>query len=413
MNKKKSGNNCGFAIVLVILITTSLLFLSLYILSFSITENLISDSQSLGTKAYYLAEAGMNEMIWLIKNDADYRIKFEQESTWSTSTVRIDPFGAGSGICTTTITNSSPAHAEIISQASVVLGGNRSSQRALKTLVFKPLGQSGVASSSGYADGNIDISNSIVNFFNGDAHSNNVFTINNNSVVTIDGNLNAVGNYIDAATITLNLGGDIFAANMPNGPAAAIAMPAVDFNSADPNSLINKATIVYSPAAFDSLMDASQVLTLTDPITYVTGDVELKGDQTLILNNALLVVERDFTIGFKNTGHSRSGPSNLYIYGATGTPSGILAGRHIDFKQYTEIVDIYGVVYAVDQMNLTNIDSYTTQFDVRGGLLARKLTMTSCWFPIDITHDNDVLVSTLGTASSSPTIVIEHWEEEY
>ncbi|MEA1963475.1 MAG: hypothetical protein U9M94_04555 [Patescibacteria group bacterium] len=413
--KKANKHQKGITIILVLLITTSLMFLSLYLLSFSLTEKLIAKSQALGGQAYYLAEAGINEMVWLIKNDSEYQTKFETESSWATTTSRTNPFGANTGSYYVTLTNTSPAHGEILSTGTVNLSSGNSSRRAVKILVYKPMGQSGIASSSGYADGNIDISNSLVNFIDGDAHSNLVFKVNGSSVVNIDGNLKAVGNYIKAATAVVNLlgGGDFYAANMPNGPAAEIPMPAVDFDSSDLNSYKNRATIIYSESNFDDLMDLNQVLTLTDPITYVTGDVELKGDQTLIIDEALLIVEKDFTIGFKKNGHSRNGPSNLIIQSASGTPAGVLAGRHVDFKQYTEIVDIYGVVYGADSMNLVGIDSYTTQFDVRGGLLARKLTISSCWHPINITHDNEMLINTLGSASSSPTIIIEHWEEEY
>ena len=403
----------GITIILVILITSSLMLLSLYLLNFSLTEKLIAKSQGLGNRAYYLSEAGINEMVWLIKNDSEHRTSFETESSWATTTSRVDPFGANTGSYSTTITNSSPAHGEITSIGTINMSSGQNSRRVVKILVYKPMGQSGIASSSGYADGNIDISNSRVNFINGDAHSNLVFTVNGSSIVNIDENLKAVGNYIEAATAAVNLGGDFYAANMPNGPAAEIFMPAVDFNSADPNSYKNRATIIYSASDFDDLMGANQILTLTDPITYVTGNVELKGDQTLIMDEALLIVEKDFTIGFKEDGHSRSGPSNLIIQSASGTPAGVLAGRHVDFKQYTEIVDIYGVVYATDSMDLVGIDAHTTQFDVLGGLLARKLTISSCWQPINITHDNEMLTLVLGSASSSPTIIIEHWEEEY
>ncbi len=416
VTQKNRKHQKGIVVILVILITSSLMLLALYLLNFSLTEKLIAKSQSLGNQTYYLAEAGINEMVWLIKNDSEYQTKFETDGSWATTTSRVNPFGANTGSYSATITNTSPAHGEILSVGTVNLASGQGSQRAIKILVYKPMGQSGIASSSGYADGNIDISNSKVNFINGDAHSNNIFTINGSSIVNIDGNLNAVGNYIEAATavVTLTGTGDFYAANMANGSAAEISMPAVDFDSADPNSYKNRATIIYSASAFDDLMGANQVLTLTDPITYVTGDVELKGDQTLIMDEALLIVEKDFTIGFKQNGHSRNGPSNLIIQSASGTPAGILAGRHVDFKQYTEVVDIYGVVYAADQMNLVGIDTtYTTQFDVLGGLLGRKLTISSCWQDINITHDNEMLTSVLSSASSSPTIIIEHWEEEY
>ena len=403
----------GITIILVILIISSLMFLSLYLLNFSLTEKLIAKSQTLGSQAYYLSEAGINEMVWLIKNDSEYQANFETGSSWATTTSRTDPFGANTGSYTTTITNTSPAHGEILSIGTINLSSGHSAQRAVKILVYKPMGQSGIASSSGYADNNILISDSLVNFINGNAHSNNVFHIKQSSVVNIDGNLNAVGNYDEDAAATVTVGGDFYAANMPNGPAIKIPMPAVDFNSADPNSYINRATITYSASAFDNLMSSSQVLTLTDPITYVTGNVELKGNQTLIMDKALLIVERDFTVGFKKNGHSRTGPSSLIIQSASGTPAGVLVGKNVNFKEYTEVVDIYGVVYAANLMNLNKIDSYTTQFDVLGGLIARQLDISSCWHTINITHDNEMLSDTLSAASSSQTIIIEHWEEEY
>lgn len=413
--QKNKVNKYGFAIILVMLIMTTLLFLSLYILSFALNENLIAESQTLGAKTYYLAEAGINNMLWLVKNDSDTMSNFETQSAWSTSTVMQDPFGANSGTCTTTLTNTSPAHAEIIAQAHTVLGAKKSAQRTIKTLIFKPMGDSGVAGSSGYADGNIKIFGSQVNFLKGDAHSNNVFNINKGSVVTVEGDLRAVGNYLNnGSTLNLSLGGEIYAANEPNGPADEIAMPAVDFNSSDPNSYYNRADKIYSTNDFDDLMDTNQILTLTDPITYVEGDVELKGEQTLKLENALLVVERDFTVGFKKNGHGRNGPSSVIVTHTSGKPSGILAGRHVDFKEYTDTIDINGIVYAVNLMNLTNInDFYTNNFYVKGGLLARKLTMTSCWQEISIEHDNEILASVLDDQGSAPTIVIEHWEEEY
>ena len=76
MNFKKD-NNKGIAIIFIILIIFILLFLAFYFLSFSTIEKRIAKSQTAGLQAYYLAEAGVNEMIWLIKNDSTYRNNFE------------------------------------------------------------------------------------------------------------------------------------------------------------------------------------------------------------------------------------------------------------------------------------------------------------------------------------------------
>ena len=60
MSKKNKAqrNNKGVALIITILLMSLILFLSLYFLSFSLTEKRISHSQTWGAKTYYLAEAG-------------------------------------------------------------------------------------------------------------------------------------------------------------------------------------------------------------------------------------------------------------------------------------------------------------------------------------------------------------------
>ena len=235
--------------------------------------------------------------------------------------------------------------------------------------------------------------------------------VNNGANLFVDGDLNAVGNYLPHVSITDTILGSINAANYP--PAASdILMPAVDFNSASSSSLYNRADVVYTEKDFDDLMKANQNLVLNDDITYVEGDVELRGAQSLTING-LLVAERDFTIGFKNKWGSRQGPSNIHINYATGTPAGVISGRHVSFKEYTGTVKVKGIFYANDLMDVTNINPGPDNFDVEGGLIARKLTITGSWEPINITYNASIIGSTLSSATSSPTIIIEHWEEDY
>lgn len=401
----------GVTIILVTLIITSVLFIVTYILSYSITEQSISNSQNLGEDAYYLAEAGIDYMVWMIKHDSPSMYDFEHNAAWATSTTKSDPFGTGVGEFTVNLQNSELAHGTITS-AGVVTKNGKTAQRVVKTFIYKAIGQSGIGNNAGYADGNIGISNSIVNFYNGSAHSNNVFDINNSSMVHVFSDLEAVGNYIVSGSSVVTIDGTVYSQNYPPG-ASEIVMPAVDFNSSSTDSLINKADIIYTATDFDNLMKANQNLVINNNIIYVTGDVELKGAQTITITSGLLVAERDFTVGFKSKWGSREGPSNLYINHASGTPSGVFAGRHINFQQYTGTVNVKGVIYANDQLNVLNLDPSTASFDIRGGLVSRKLTITSCWEPVNIVHDNEILIDSIGAASTSPTIIVEHWEEEY
>lgn len=401
----------GIALIFTILLMSLLLFLSIYFLNFSITEKKISKSHAQGDQAYYLAEAGVNDMIWKLKNDAAYKDNFEDNAVWSASFSRANPFGANSGSYEVSITNSSRAHGEIISTGRIDMGGGKTARRVIKTTVYKALGETDIQDSAGYADGNIDISASRVNFFNGSAHSNNDFTVNNGSIIFVDSDLRAVRNYLESWTSTSTIIGQIHAKNYPP-EAAEIDMPAIDFNSAATSSYKNRATVVYDADDFEDLLWENQNLTLNDPITYVEGDVKIRGAQNLTVNG-ILAVERDMEVGFDNKWKTRTGPSSITVNHATGMPAGILAGRHINFREYTGNININGLIYAADQLNITNLAADSYSFSVIGGIVGRKLTVTSSWRTINITHDNNILLEIFEATEFSPIITVDHWEEEY
>lgn len=407
----KQNKDKGIALIFTVLLMSLILFLSIYFLNFSVTEDKISKSHSQGNKTYYLAEAGVNEMIWQLKNDQIYKDNFEDNPTWTISFSRSNPFGSDSGSYEVSIVNTSRAHGEITSTGKINIGGGRTTQRVIKTNVYKALGETDIQDSAGYADGNIDISASRVNFYNGSAHSNNDFVVNNGSIIFVDSDLRAVRNYLESWTSTSTTIGQIHAKNYP--PAAAeIDMPAIDFNSVATSSYKNRADVVYDENDFEDLMWENQNLTLNNPITYVEGDVKIKGAQNLTING-ILVVERDFEIGFDNRWKSRSGPSSITVNHATGTPAGIFAGRHTSFREYAGNININGLIYAGDQVNISNLAAGSYTFSVVGGIVGRKLTVTSSWRPINIIHDNNILLEIFEATEFSPVILVEHWEEEY
>ncbi|PIR13170.1 hypothetical protein COV49_03110 [Candidatus Falkowbacteria bacterium CG11_big_fil_rev_8_21_14_0_20_39_10] len=409
---KLKSQEKGVAILVIILLMTLLLFMAMYFLSFTLTEKNISHSQAWGAKTYYLAEAGVAEMVWQLKNNPSYETSFETNPAWTVEFTRNNPFGADSGSYTVSITNSALAHGEIISTGAIDVGEGKTSQRIIKTSVYRAMGEGGaeLGDNCGYADGNIDISASIVNFYNGSAYSDNNFNANLWSTVGIDTDLNVVNNFNEVMSTVL-VGGDIYAANYPNGPAAEVDMPAVDFDSGDPDSYKNIADVVYTSAQFDNMIANNSTITLNDPITYVEGDIDFYGNKNLVVNG-LLVVERDFEIGRKLCRGFSCGLADATVNHTEGEPSGILAKRKIYFKTFTGNIDINGVVYASDQLTVTGIP-LGMDFNAAGGLISRKLTITSVWSPIDITRNEEIINSTLGVAEFSPVITVEHWEEEY
>lgn len=403
-------NRRGVELIITILLMTTILFLAAYLLDAALIENRIAISQSWGAKTYYLAEAGIQDMVWKLKNDTAYKQNFETNPTWTTTFSRTNPFGAGNGSYTVTITNSSLAHGTIVSTGTIDLGNGATSQRIVKTAVFRAMGQAGIEDSAAYADGNIDIALSNIYFHDGSSHSNNNYNIKALSTVNIDEDLNAVNQYIYSWLANINIGGVKHAANYP--PAAAtIQMPAVDFDSADANSLKNQATIVYSQSQFDTLMQNNQNLTLPGPITYVDGDIDVKGAQTLIVNG-LLVAGRDFNFASSRCRGSRCGNSHLTVIRTTGQKAGVFAKRKIYFDLWSGNININGVVYANDQFNLLSLP-LGYNISITGALIGRKLTITSVWLPINVYYDNTIINEALGITSFSPVMTVEHWEEEY
>jgi len=401
--------NRGIALILTILLMSLILFLSLYLLSFTLTEDRISKSQSFGAKTYYLAESGIQEMVWKLKNDATYKQNFESNPSWAVSFTRTNPFGSNNGSYTVSIANSDLAHGVITSTGTIDIGNGKTSQRIVKTYVYRAMGQSGVEDNAGYADGDANISASLINFYDGGLHSNINIIVNLISTVNVDKDLGAVNNFNKNFFSTVNVGGEIHSKNYPPA-ASSITMPAVDFDSASANSLKNKATVVYTKTQFDALIAANQNLTLAGPITYVDGDIELKCDRKLTVNGQL-VSGRDINIGAFSWGCPlQCDQSNVTVNHASGVASGLLAKRKINFDPCTGDVNINGIVYASDEFKTLSLPN---QFNIIGGLIGRKLTMTSIWQPINVTINDQYLSETLGATEFSPIITVEHWEEEY
>lgn len=397
----------GVALLNTLLFMSLILFLALYFINFSITESRISKSQVTGMKTYYLAEAGVAQMIWKLKNDAAYKNSFETDPAWTANFTSDNPFGANSGSYTVSIANTNLAHGDIISTGSFNIGG-KISQRVIKTKVFKAMGQISSSGNSVYADGNIDISSSVVNYNNGGSHSNGVYTVNGEGTnLYIDGDLEATGNYNKNWPANVTLTGVIYAANEPRGAAPFVEMPAVDFNSSDPASMKNMANIIYTENEFENLINSNSTLTLNGPIIYVSGDVRIEKAIDLTING-LLVMEGNFEVDSNN-----NKTINLTINHTAGSPAGIMAMKKIDFDEIKGNININGVVYANDQANITNINSASANFTVNGGIIGRKVTITSCSRPIDINYESTAITDSFFETEFSPVITVEYWEEEY
>lgn len=400
----------GTALILTILIMALILFLTTYVLNSSLAESRIAKSQSFGAKTYYLAESGVNEMIWKLKNDAAYKTGFETNPAWTASFARTDPFGAGSGNYAVSIANSGLAHGEITASSSIDIGGGKQSQRVIKTKIYKAIG-SILGDITGYGDHNIEISNGTFNIYNGGVHVNHDFKAKNSSSVYIEKDLTVVHDYEKDMNSSVTVGGEIYTKDSSPNPEA-VDVPAIDFDSAQPTSYKNKADIVYDEDDFSDLMEDNQILALNNDITYVENDVELKGGQTLIING-LLVIEHDLEIGDDQCWESRCGYNSIIVNNAPGKASGILVKHKIEFEEWTGNVNASGLIYASQDIEIENLPS-GYDFNISGAMVSgHNLKIKSAARPISITKNDATFSGVIGSAEFAPIIMVEHWEEEY
>jgi len=262
----------GVIIIIVSLALAILLLMGSYLLSFTIAESKISKSQTISIKTYYLAEAGVHEAIWKLKNDPVWQENFENEPdchNWQSSFVRNY---LPNTTTTITIQNVQCAKGEIIATSTVSLAAGKIAQRVVKVKVLKALGSLTEDSPiiSGSPSGETTIQASIMNVYDGNIFINNNFNIklwsevsvydNAGTPDTLEGKVLVVNNNNLSWNSTLNAD-SICAKNIchttstcecqdfekfeqctiESCPPQALATPTIDFDSDNPSSYKNKA----------------------------------------------------------------------------------------------------------------------------------------------------------------------------
>ncbi len=414
MFKFLKSNKSGFILVISVLTTLLLLFLAGYFLTSTTTEVKISRSQDNSIKAYYLTEAGIADMVWKLKNQEPWKTKFETDANFSDSFTK-DPALFDNGKYEVSIHNIKKAYGEVIATGTISITNNKVIQRVVKTKVFKAIGDSPIGSRPFFSNGDIKTLGSKLNIKNGNFYSGKNISVRFFSQINIDNDLEAVKNYKKDDFSTVNVGGEIHSKDNP--PAAKkIDLPHIDFDSKNPDSYKNKADVVYTKKEFADLIWNNEDITLDQPITYVKGDVNLNGGKTLTVNG-LLVVQGNFNIGSRyciRRGFRLECGTNSLIINNDGTnPSGILAKRKIKFNSFIKNVDVKGVLYANDKFEIRSLSLGNYDFNVTGGVLSRKINISTLLKEINITYDQNIIVKTLSPDNFSPVITVEHWEEQY
>ena len=447
INRTKNGSVLIFAI----LILATMLLLSSYFISFSLTGSRMSESQIYAAKSYYLAETGIQEGIFKLKNDDNWRNAFETMptiddptcSSWSISPYKRSPALFENGAYEIGIENLGCAKAEITSTSTIIFSGGEIAQRVVKTKVFKAIGNpvSDFNIFTGGSSENIYIkSTDSLNIYNGSLFSNNNINIKYWSKVNVD-NKALAGNQINVSSCSelnaITCSADICepgCATSTECPPAEVSMPPLDFDfylQAAENSDCSflrtdgKTNCLFTLEEFEKLMwqNYPNLSLPEDVVTYVTGDINIRAGQILTING-VLVAERDIDMGEDYCWTSSEYPflrcgSSRVIVNRPGLPeenksAGILAKRKITTGSWLgfedKAMDINGLIYAGDEIKISSVAAF---IEIYGGIASRKFRLSSMWNGIDIYLDPDVIADTFRNPEYSPVITIDHWEEEY
>lgn len=392
----------GFAVVIVITMLGTLLFLASYFLEQSTGEIRIAKSENSATKSYYLAESGINEAIYKLKYDNTWKGKFLNGSLSNDTFNRSSIFDAN-GSYIVSATSISDGLADITVTASYQIG-NKNSQRVIKARLAKATSQAFSWSQTffgggvgGQQNGNVTTErNCTVN--GGNLHANQNFKVTSHSIFTVN---NAV--LTSSNNIIVNSGSSLVLNNSTQSQGAiSIPMPQVDFDSSSLTSLKNRADQVYTAAQFTALPSG----TTLNGITFITGNVTWTNKNLTI--NGILAAAGDINISL-NSGKS------FIINTNTSTGSGIMGKDDLEIYLTGATFNISGLIYSTNALKF-NVSSNST-FSVTGGIIGWHVILEGTNNGIcSVTYDEDLVATPLDpvyNSGDSPIIDVNHWEEQY
>jgi hypothetical protein len=452
-NKSYNNEKEGVILIFAILILSIILFTSIYFLSFSLTGSKISLSQANATKAYYLAEAGVEEAIFKLKNNTSWKNAFETQptiedpncSSWSIPDYERDPALIDQGSYKISIENLGCARAKITSISMIMVGDKKIAQRVIKTEVFKPINTDNDISDFGIFTGgsseNLTISSAdSFNIHNGSIFSNNKIKLQFSSNVNVDKKALA-NNKIDISTspnesylnASSTCSNNICEGDCSEGcPPNEISMPILDFGLYLQASKNNDCSLVRTDGETNCYFSSSEKFEkmlwdnypdiILNGVIYVNGDINIRAGQDMVVNGTLVSGEnKNINIGEENAWfrpewpYARYGYCDIKIYRPDeNSPSGILAQKKINIGGWlgTGLASLYieGLVYSGYEMKVSSINA---AMEIHGGIATSKFTLSSMWNGFDIYLDPDIIIDTFGSSGYAPVISINHWEEEY
>ena len=397
----------GFLLISSLVILSVMIIIVSFYLNAIIQQLRVFDIVDTSPQTYYLAEAGIQEAIWKLQNDASWKNSFETQVNWSDSFTRVDALTAGSSY-EVSVENVTYANALITATSTIGVRGTNA-QRVVKVNVFKALNTEPIDASSMFANDTIKGVGSDVVVNNGGIFANSDIDLSLFSTWSTPGQARAVDDIDVSITSSLSAGEGIFDQSNPPIPEA-ILMPQIDFDSDDSTSYKSRADQVYTSNQFKTLLDDYPTTSLTG-ITYVTGNVFIKKGDDLTINGVLVA---DGSISIGNGFSFDWNPAVLTVNNvATTTPSGLLSKKNITIGGFNSQVIVDGLIYAGGTFTIKDGITQNVTTDITGAIIAQDIEIVISWEPTTVELEQAFVNATIGEPLFSQILFINHWEEEY
>ncbi len=397
----------GFLLITSLVVLSIMMVIVSFYLDAIIQETRVFDIVDTSPQTYYLAEAGVQEAIWKLQNDATWKTNFENNASWSDSFTRNDVLVSG-GSYTVTVENNALAHATIVATSTISVR-DTSAQRVVEVSVYKALNPDPIEGASFFANNDIKGSGSTVVASDGGFFANDDIDLSLFSSWSTPGTAEAVGDVDVSITSSLTATNGIYDSSNPPVPEA-ILMPQIDFDSEQASSYKSLADQVYTSGQFKQLLDDTPTQTFTG-ITYVTGNVFIKKGMDITINGVLVT---DGSISVGNGFSFSPNPATLTVNNvATSTPSGLLSKNNITLGGFNSQVSVEGLIYAGGTFTIKDGISQNVDVSMRGAVIAQDIQIVISWEPISIDLEQEFINTTLGNPLESQLLFINHWEEAY
>ena len=414
--KKTKDKNKSYVLVSVLVIMSVMLVLTYFLADALFSELAIARNQKAATVAFHLAEAGVQEAVWLIQNDADARYKFLNTEDGKTEFSHDDPALVSGGSYQVVIQNTAKGTATITSTGLFAIGLKTAQRKILvnvtKAITPPPYDYDGAIFTGGSTgEEDITITAAELNITaDGSLISNRDiwFTL---SQVNVAKDILAKRNIRNVFS-NVTAGGEI----RENDPGT-YTMPSIDVTSDDPNSYKKRAQAppnqYYTAKEFDDMMHAQHDLNF-DGIVYVAGGINIVAKKwseppPTVTVNGVLVAEGSIDVGTP----LRRG--TLTINHIEGQPSGVITLAKLTAWAYSQI-NITGLVYVGDRFSFDpwfNLDPSSKDINIKGGILCRRFEGRGLR-TINIELDKNLINEPLQPSPpETPIIQFQHWEEEY